>query len=738
MSISSSGTEQNPPAQSASGASGESANPIAVPARRRSGRRLVRSVVGGLLGMAVAAGLVFAAGELSGWRALASPAERWLSRNLGHAVVISQDSGDFRLSLWGGIRLQARQFRIEAPAWSGQSPLLQADSVDIKARWRDLIWRDPQQALKLQQMGAQRLDIHLVRDASGRASWAREWEAPGQANDAAAESSPPRLPLDPGVVMARNGSLRWQDAPMQLDATVRFALVDVREPVTAPRVGASAGAAQPWTAASAVSAFGANAPAAAGVALQHLGLVAQAEGRYRDRPLSGWLRSGALAPWLAGGTASLNAAVPLALQLQAGRARLAFDGALADPMGRMDLNGTYTLSGPSLAAVGQPVGVTLPTTAAFSMRGRLAKQATVWNVLVDDASIGRSRLDGALRFDAAAARRRLDGRVHARSLALADLAPAIGAPTPQSPAAPRAPGRVLPDRPFDLPSLGAMDANVLLRFDRVDLGTPALQDVAPLHAHLVLEQGVLTINDLDARLAQGRLTGKASLDGRSSPARWTTALRASGLRLEQWVRAVQRPGQTAYATGRIGARIDLAGSGRSTAELLASADGRVLLHWTRGTLSHLAIEAAGLDLAQSLGVLLRGDDNLQVSCGIADLSLRDGLVKPQVMVVDTSDSRLWVEGQVSLSTERLALVARVQPKDFSPLALRAPLHIAGTLGAPSLSLDKPALARRAVPAALLALAHPLAALLPLIDVGQADETQGCAELSGRLKAGASP
>jgi AsmA family protein len=164
------------------------------------------------------------------------------------------------------------------------------------------------------------------------------------------------------------------------------------------------------------------------------------------------------------------------------------------------------------------------------------------------------------------------------------------------------------------------------------------------------------------------------------------------------------------------------------------------VQWTQGTLSHLVVEAAGLDIAQGLGLLLRGDDALKVDCGAADLRVRDGRVTPQVFLVDTRDSTLWLTGGLSLADERLQLVAHVQPKDFSPLTLRTPLHIDGTLAAPVLSLEKGPLLRRVVPAVLLAMINPLAALIPLLDPGQTDApgVAGCQALATRARATAPP
>lgn len=661
-----------------------------------------------VLALSAVAAMVFVAGELSGWRVLAGPGERWLSSQIGRPVHIGrEDAQDFRLSLWRGIRLHTTALRVDGPNWAGGAPLLQAEGIALHARWRDVIGWRPGTPFPLAALAADRLRAQLIRRADGSASWQRAngMPAPRPADD---ERS---LPVRVGIVSARDGQLRLVDALTQADLTVRFALQDAGMPV-------------------ADAAVATDTVADGDVALPPLGahgLRASATGRYRGLPLQGELRTGSLRPWLDGQAAPAD--LPVALAGSVGRTKLDFRGAVADPLDRRDLLGQLTLAGPSLAAVGEPLGVTLPTTAAFSLQGSLARQGPVWSTVVRRAHIGQSELDGAFQYDTRRAPRpRLAGRLQARTLALADLGPAIGTATPDAPAPVRAAGRVLPDRRFDLPSLRAMDANVLLRLDRLNFGTNALQAVSPLNGHLTLVNGVLRLADIDARLAQGRISGQVQFDGRGDRAEWQATLDGRGLRLEQWVRAVQSPGRTPHAGGLISARLRLTGAGRSTAEILGRAEGQVGLQWTQGQISHLVVEAAGLDIAQGLGLLIKGDDALAVTCGLADLQVQRGVVTPRAFVIDTRDSRAWLTGRLSLADERLALLATVQPKDFSPLALRAPLHIDGTLAAPVLSLDRSTLASKAVPAVLLALVHPLAALLPLLDIGEPGPAQGCTAL----------
>lgn len=350
------------------------------------------------------------------------------------------------------------------------------------------------------------------------------------------------------------------------------------------------------------------------------------------------------------------------------------------------------------------------------------------------ARIGRSELSGDFVLDTAAARPQLGGTLRGRALWLADLGPAIGVPAQAAERqAAAADGRILPDRRFDLPSLDRMDAALTVSLDRLELGEAFARPIAPLQARLRLQQAVLSIDELAARVGSGgQITGSIGLDARGAQARWTTALRATGVPLEDWLRQTRASGAGPWISGRLSGDLLMQGQGRSTAELLASADGRLRLGITQGRMSQLALEAAGIDVAQALGLLLVGDRGLPLRCAVADLQVRDGTATPRVMLVDTPDSLVVVDGALSLATEQLMLRARVRPHDFSPLSLRTPIDVRGTLARPKVSLDTRGLVQRLLPSALLALVTPAAALLPLLDPGDGGSDAGCRDLASRL------
>ena len=752
----------------------------------------------GLLAVLLVTLAGLALGEWLGWPMLEAPLQQALSQRLRREIKLgppvavvpglgqgtaSRPGSDrpFSVRFLGGIRLYAPQLLIAAPAWGSQPYLLKAQGIELDLVYADLwrAWRG--QPLRIERLQADQIDAELERKADGRVSWQFNPDAPPPD-----PSAPPTLPAV-GQMRVLQGQVHLTDAIRKLELRAQLSLSDSRLGEVLGEVVAAVPSAVPATVpAKPTSAAAANPPAPESPAGSVLRLTGT--GQYRGLPLTLALTASGTLPWVQDPTLAkpLAQAVPLTLSVRVGRARLNFEGSATDALQLGGLTGRFSLQGPSLAAVGDPLGVTLPTTAAFRASGRLLRQGADWRVLVDDATVGASRLNGAFVYSGDRAVPLLAGRLGGSRLLLKDLGPALGlapasgaaapavgaappaaeaappasrtappaarAPTPApgvatapqvaaasspatnavvklelpmpktvGPAMPvRRPGKVLPNRPFDLAALRVMDAQVLIDIAEVDLNTHWLEPLRPLHTRLELTGGVLTLHDLDARTAQGRLAGQVSLDGRGALALWTAALRWDGVKLERWLHLARTAGQPPWISGQLGGRARLAGEGRSTAEILASLHGTLSTELSGGSVSHLAIEAAGLDLAQALGLLVVGDDALPVGCAVADLVVDHGVFRPRVMVLDTPDSAVWVEGTLSLATEALDLRAVVSPKDFSPLALRSPLRLRGSFVNPAVSLDAGRMAPRLAVAALLALVNPLAALIPLIDTGDAE------------------
>ena len=638
----------------------------------------------------LAVGLALAVGESMGWPFLAAPVQHVFQQKTGRTLRWGADTGRgparVALHFWGGIHFQSPMLQVGAPDWSQAPYLLSAQEVDVRLRYGD-VWRAWQgQQLVVQSLAARQLTAYLERTADGRASWQL---TPGGV-----------APTAPHVqnLNVQAGTLHYTDAPLTLS-------LDADLTLSTPASDAAT-----WPNPTAES------------QRQSRVLRGRAQGHYRHDAFQLSLRSTGALPW----EVAAGQGVPVAVTLTAtsGLTHLDFEGTARDLMHLNGLDGAYRVRGPSLAAAGKPLGVTLPTTAAFDANGQLHHNGKHWYTVLSTVHVGQSQISGAFEFDTGLAPPRLTGVLNGKFLKLADLAPAVGVPT--APSAPHPSNKVLPTRPFDLAALRAMDADVHIALDQVDMHSQLLEPLRPFHARLQLQAGVLTLSDINTRTAQGHLGGSLSLNGQQNRAHWVAALNWDGVQLQRWVHQQRAAGQPPFVTGQLQGYAKVQGVGRSTAEILATLQGDMGANVVHGTLSHLLVEMGGLDVAESLGVYLVGDNPLVLDCALADLQVNAGTLRPRLWVLDTVDSTVWMDGSVSLARETLDLRAVVAPKDFSVLSLRSPLHIRGTFAHPTVTVEKGPVGMKLGSALLLGLINPLTAILPLLDLGDPQEARASA------------
>lgn len=687
--------------------------------------------------------VVVGIGEALGWPFLRGPVQRLAERNTGVRIDVGEQ---FKLRLIFSPGLQVDRLSIGAAPGFDVPHLVAGRELDVGWRWSEVRrWRRGEGPLHLRRLHAAHLDAHLLRDASGRATWEIGARKPADRPDAPADA----LPRVDSLQVA-TGRIVVDDRPTQTDLRVTMESL-----AAAGDTAAGVSAAQ---AASAPSSAADRAMPASPSARTRTGYQAHVTGRHRGVPLDLRITAGALLP-LAGDSAAGadsetnggSGAVPLHVEGQAGQARVLFDGQAAALLGARRLDGMLHLRGPSLARVGEPLGLTLPETAPFDLAGRLAHDGGVWRLVAERFALGRTRLAGDFVLDGNRRPRHLSGKLTGSVLALADLGPAIGA-APATQPVQRKTGKVLPQRRFDLPSLRAMSADVQVAIERFDFGGAALAPMSALRSRLVLDGGVLRLEDLQAQVAGGSLAGSTGYDGNQQPPRWDADLRFAGVDVAGWVRAVQAPETRkapgapaatartlrnqrrtartqaeagsvqpvrAYLTGILTSEVKVQGRGRSTGEILGSLQGSAQASLRDGTMSHLVTELLGLDIAQTLGVMVRGDRPLTLRCARVDVAIQGGIATPRVAVFDNPDSTIRLSGSINLRDETLDLRVVSRPKDFSPLTLRAPVKVTGTLADPSFGIEGERLAAKAIAAAVLgAVAAPLAALVPFIDQGK--------------------
>jgi len=607
---------------------------------RSRGWRIVAATV-------VGSGLVLAAGETMGWPFLRGPLATLLSKHLN---VPLQFDGDFRLRLIGSPSLRTDSLVVGAAQGVNVEHLLRAQDLHLSWRWSDA-WRAARGGeIVVRRLTASQLQAELVREKDGRASW----NVGTNKSTTDADPSWPRFEL----LRIDQGTIRWVDQT----AATHLAL-------------------------------------SVNNAKNGLGFDAKAKGRFRSVPVD--LTAHADDPLALIQEDGDARPVPISLGGSVGRSEIRFNGKASALFSARRVDGLLHLRGPSLAAVGDTIGVTLPATRPF-------------------------------QYDSRATPPMLSGSLSGRRLRLVDLGPAIGADGPAKALASNDTRRrrLLPSKKFDLPSLNAMNAQVNVEIAVFDLNAQALAPLSGLQTDLRLQEGVLTFNHLRAVAAGGTVAGSMQLDGRGNAAKWKADLALSDVDVARWLQvgrtevpSSSRP--VPYLTGKLSAKMVLDGTGQSTQEIVGSLHGQVDALIRNGAISHLLVELVGLDLAQSLGLLLKGDAALPMRCARTQLSLKTGVATIDRAVMDNSDSTLAVTGSIDLRSETFALRAVAKPKDMSFFSLRAPLSVTGPWSQPNVSIEKDKLAARTIAALVLGAIAAPAALLPFIDLGSDEKVDPC-------------
>lgn len=636
----------------------------------RTGRRVLLAVA---LLIPLLVLILAAAGEMAGWPFLRGPVESFMAERLQRPVRIA---APFRVHFLGDLRARAGGLWIAAPAGFDAPHLVDAADLGLTLRYCDLLALREGQRLRIAGIDVGRIDAHLLRRDDGSATWQFGPPSAGE------------TPLPPVIehLGLRQGTLAVDDA--LTPTTLKIA------------VSATEGSLQ-------------TAPTGR----------AQVRGRLRGQPIDAKLEAAGFLRLAATGKEARP--VPATARIDYGGVHAEFDGTVSDLLGARDLAGTVSARGPSLSVLGDLVHAVLPTSGAFSLRGRLEKHGDLWHARIDAAKVGRSALNGRFTYDARAATPRLDGELGGSRFFLADLAPAFGTRNPDGSEVKPPPGRVLPDRRLDLPALKDMDARIAVDVQHVDLGSAFSQPIAPLRATLALDGGRLVLSGIDARTAKGRLSGEIAVDAARDDPQWSVNLGWDGIRLEDWIgaakaREAQAGGRAPppYFTGLLRGRARVTGHGRSTAELLGSLDGDITTAVRGGSVSHLVVEVLGLDVAQGVGLWLGGDKPVPVDCAVVDFAARKGRLTPQVALIDTPVTLVLVDGTIGLGDENLDLRFTAKPKNVSPFTLRSPIRVGGTFAAPRAGPEAGPLAGRAVAGIALGFVNPLAAIIPFIDPGE--------------------
>ena len=605
--------------------------------------------------------------------------------------------------------VSAEQLSLGNPDWAKGEHFVALQRVEASLSPVPLLWKTVS-IPRIQLTGA---DAALERLADGRANWTFDL---GEQEQPQEQTASPWV-MDIGTIGFDKARVSVEDRVSQ--ASVKLQVEPLGEPIAFTEiVGKSASQ----------SDEGAAAP-------QDYAFAWQAKGRYKDQALSGTGRIGGL-------LALQDARLPFPVQadVRAGTTRVQVAGTLTDPknLGALDLR--LRLSGASLGNLYPLTGVTLPDTPAYSTDGRLVAQlqdadGPLFRYEKFNGRIGDSDIHGDLTFVARKPRPKLSGTLVSNQLRFADLAPLIGADSnaeKQQRGAPSVqPGnKVLPVEAFRTERWRDMDADVSFTGKRI-VHSEQLP-FTDLFTHVVLNDGKLSLEPLRFGVAGGRLDSTLRLDGSATPLRAQAQLRARNFRLRQLFPNVE---VMQSSLGALNGDAALSGTGNSVATLLGSANGHLKLLINDGRVSRNLMEIAGLNVGNYLVGRLFGDNEVEINCAAANLDIKQGVMRPQLMVIDTENALIGVDRTMNFGSEQLDLTITPESKGLRIFSLRSPLYVRGTFKNPNPGVKAgPLVLRGAGMLALGALVAPAAGLVALV-APSGDQPNECEPLLQQIRQG---
>jgi uncharacterized protein involved in outer membrane biogenesis len=414
------------------------------------------------------------------------------------------------------------------------------------------------------------------------------------------------------------------------------------------------------------------------------------------------------------------------IQTKAGATTAKFDGTIV-PARVENVDGSLTIQGRDLAQLHPIIPVPFPWTPPYRLTGKLKHGSGVWSFREFSGKVGESDLTGRFDIELKNHRTLIDADLVSQKLNYKDLGGLIGLPPPT--AAPQArsaaqnkevakrerSGLVLPDKPFDVEGLRAVDGTVRFKGKHVLTTDVPLES---LNAVMHLKEGLLKLQPFEARIAGGAVTSTLTMDLRGKVMKTDADVTVRNVELKQIVPALRPPKGSA---GTVGGRAKFTASGNSVAEMLATSTGEVALISLGGDASELAIVLTNLDLARAVELVMRGDANSPIRCIVANLVSDNGVMDAKTLVIDTEAAKILGEGRIDFRNERYDLKLKAQSKRPSLIALRGPIAIDGSFRNPNVHPESAHIAARIGTSIALGALNPLAALLPLVDFGGATD-----------------
>ncbi len=612
------------------------------------------------------------------WNWARDQAIKQVSEMTGRTLTIEGDL-DIDWSLIPRVRIE--QIRFENAAWGKQPYMLELAAVDIQIDLRELI----RGQIVLPEISLIKPVILLEKSADGKANW--EFDVIPVADPAPEDRT--EFPIIKQLRI-ENGRIAYLDPTTQTDLTAKIASIR-------------------------------------GKAEKKESVSLQAKGKLQGKKLNIELIADSL-------LVLQETEIPyrIAITAQVGETVVKADGSLQQPLQLKGPSMHLDIQGPNPKHLSLMLGFPLPDLPPYRIKGDLSRQGDTWKFLNIDGRVGDSDLTGDIQIDTSSDPLFIKADFASQKLDIDDLGPLLGiapdagtgetiSPSQKKEARQEeASSSILPQDTLNFEALQQINAEINFTGKRIESILP-LDDFT---MQAIIDDRRLVLAPLNFGVATGNVRSRLELDTSKKPVVGKIETEIRRVRLFEIFQHLEIADES---VGLIGGRGVFWFKGNSIADMLATADGGLLMLMTGGRFDHLLIEIAGLDVGETLATLIDDQEDTEINCAFVDLPTKNGVMKMDKLVVDTKDTVFLGEGSIDFVKEQLDLVIDPKPKDLSIFSARAPLHIEGIFSKPTYTPGASAILRGAASLALLPSA-PIASLISLLQEDGDQENVHCSGL----------
>ena len=365
---------------------------------------------------------------------------------------------------------------------------------------------------------------------------------------------------------------------------------------------------------------------------------------------------------------------PFAVEVDGALLSMRADGTMDRPLDTGAMTLDVRARADDLKRIDAVIEAGLFRTRPVTMRAHVRHDDDTWTITRLTGTIGRSDIAGRLTVEKVDGRSKVDGALDSRRFAFDDLSSAEGRAAGRALEARIGP-RLVPNTRIDIGNIDSTDGRLAFRVRSI-VGEDS-ETVVNMRGVMTMDHQLLTLAPIRMRIAQGVVTGRATVDqrgGRRMPV-LTLDLTLTDGRVATFAGGGE-------ITGRIAARARLTGSGETIRTAVGRSSGSVGFVARDGSLPAKYAAALGFDAGRAL--LANDGERSGLRCLVARLDMRGGTGRGDPVIVDTAVSQLTGSGSVSFPDERLNFSLRGAPKREVLLRIPGSVTVAGTLQQPSL------------------------------------------------------